>query len=895
MTQTQKPQAKKDWSEKLAAWASGRSIGSKLSQSEGRDSGYYGSSRSSGRHRSGGGNSRKEHTAERCPRKSKADKMREKALVRNQYIISEMAVKHYSPPGEHLGYTRDNLYSIVLPMGHGKTWLRDEYGFIDFDDCAPGIRERRHVDNLIAELEAKLDWEASMRGLATMANNTLNMFKLDRPTLILVHDITMSNNIGATNLGSIVLTDEALDDATRGRTDVQRSLAAINHALVKSLSGVVVASDLRTVEQQVIAWCNENGIATGAPCKFNLYDLPPGYMYDEGDVVQGKMHDLDVLIELYDKGVIPKERVDYSVRKRNLLKYRGFGVTTGRWVQSLGMAGKDERRFSKGISPEDMKAVVDEVGPEFGAIEMRFAEMSTAFQSMVVNHWQCIGQYSEDPEILFRLYQVGEAQWFERLNEIMKLMRGSRFFVDVEISSRTRRELNDLVLLVPGMRVDMQRILRYAGDIGDTNGSSAASVNELEDLSRMLEVQRPIELQSTDVEKLLELNDEQKPYMYEWVRDACKFITSPTTMGVIQDMREMRVTDKVLICCLLHYAKDFKPNIEEICLEMGQMTHAENPEVAGVWNNVVNKINKCQGAQQDVWVYAVASLMCDSEFSIDYTWRMRFAQAIEELVVNAKICKVYENRGFGKAKVQVCRDVRSYCSSTIPDDVMWVSCLGATDVALEKLLSVSSNSLRLAKVQRGLWKMSNSKSLTIGDIVSQRVEDSPAILSMIAHGYEVFGESQNYLDLCNAFMRASGSGKKYRLSDLNKIDKIVYGSRDKNGFGYLKSGGVSYDLNEVVPVSNYSKRNMQRGGELKMASVQRYRDTKPVKMSRKQSHVIEDIGSLMTTAYGQERLTSRLVAYCGVSAGLVISSMCTDEKSMRRCAEYIRYLQPSKC
>lgn len=886
----------KDWSERISNWLAVRPQSDQRVNRPRTDSGYS-SRRSDTSYRSAAPRRKQKDRFVSEPkhdRAAKSEKARERMLVKNRLVISQMALNEYNPPGEYLGYTRENLFSIVMPMGHGKTWLRDEYGFIDFDDCAPGIRERRHVDNLIAELEAKLDWEASMRGLATMANNTLNMFKFNSPTLILVHDITMSNNIGATNLGSIVLVKEALDDSIRGRSDVQKSLAYINHSLVSSLPDTTTVTDLRAGEQQVLEWCNQAGIATGAPCKFSMVDLPPGYMYDEPEIVEGKSHDLDALIELYDRGVIPKERVDYSVRKKNLLKYRGFGVTAGRWAQTLGMTGLESRRFAKGLTPADMKKVIAEVGPEFGAIEARFADMSPAFQAMVINHWQCVGQYSEEPELLFRMYQIGELQWFERLNEVMKLLRGSRFFLDSEISTKTRKELNDLVLLVPGAKVDMQRILRYAGDIGDTNGSSAAGVSELEELSQYIEVQRPINLNTENVETLLALNDEQRPYMQDWVKDVCYILTSNTTMGLVQDMRELRVTDKVLLCCLLHYAKDFKPNIEEICLEIGQMTQTSNPDIAGAWSNVVGKINKCQQSQQDIWVYAIASLMCDAEFGSEYNWQMRFAQAIEELVLNAKVCKVYESRGFGKAKVQVCRDIRSYCSSSIPDEVMWVSCLGATDITLEKLLSVGSNNVRQAKIQRGLWKMSMSKSLMIGDIISQRVEDTQGILCMIAHGYEIFGESHNYLDLCNTFMQASGSNRQYRLEDLHKIDKIVFGNREKNGFGYLKPGGVNYDLNHTLAIASYGKKNMVRGGEVKMASVHKYNDTKPVKMSRKREHLVEDIGHLLKHINGKETLTPRTIAYCGVSAGLVISSMCETEKEMRRCCEYLRYLQTAK-
>lgn len=364
-----------------------------------------------------------------------------------------------------------NLYAIVMPGGHGKTYLAKKYGFIDVDNMTGGSTAYTLGQMRLNYVRSNTrEWgEHNMRWYGAIID-TMTMLTFERPTVILVHSEECAISIGASILGVLVLKEDEFEKniARRSEEGIMFSRISRLFAIHRSLNPVMMCDSNQAIESKVVALCNWYHVPIPGPYAFSksikncwYWEGTPNWLLI-GDV-GGREEYTDYVLWLEKKKRIPKECVDHFVAANCPSgKAFGFGVSMNEWatlaaqvmdkineVKKFPLDGDMFEVFPPGSVAEKHRVNVtlrrlQEECDIFSdkmvkVILERHVGEKHVFVAGLVSHWLGIGSKLELGGHLLPLYFVGYEYWSDILGKFHNLIRLSNWYCTTPIKESERQ------------------------------------------------------------------------------------------------------------------------------------------------------------------------------------------------------------------------------------------------------------------------------------------------------------------------------------------------------------------------------------------------------------------------------------------------------------------------
>ncbi|AFE83590.1 putative RNA-dependent RNA polymerase [Raphanus sativus chrysovirus 1] len=366
-----------------------------------------------------------------------------------------------------------NLWALVMPGGHGKSWLSREYGFMDVDDLVDG-NEFYELCQMRYELieRGDLEWTVHNERWYSSLRATLEAMTFERPTVVLVHSEECALEMGAKIMGVIVLEEPQFEVNIMGRDSLGKSFSRISRAFVmhRSMNEINVYRSNDEVEGAVLALCNILNIPVACPYKYSYqyenswYGRSTPRWLLEGSVV-GRENETDHVLKLALQGEIPKECVDHFVQNASPNKTsHGYGITMAQWGYMMGRIVGSVRRPQKfdltgdmfEIFPPDSMAERHRVNVTLRRLITECDILNDAdvldimehhvgekhvFVSGLVCHWLGLGVETSVADKIYVLYLVPQEQWSQLLSDFHSMIRLSGWFCTTKISEEEKQSL----------------------------------------------------------------------------------------------------------------------------------------------------------------------------------------------------------------------------------------------------------------------------------------------------------------------------------------------------------------------------------------------------------------------------------------------------------------------
>nr|UVG55907.1 putative RNA-dependent RNA polymerase [Poaceae Liege alphachrysovirus 3] len=367
---------------------------------------------------------------------------------------------------------RDNLYAIVMPGGHGKTYLSEKYGFIDVDNLVDRVSSADLFDMRMKYVASNTkEWVNHNTMWYKAINQTLSLMTFDSPVVVLVHSEECAIEIGASIMGVILLDENSFENNIQYRDVVGVTFSRISRTFVKmrSINEITECEDNEDVERVVLEMCNLYNIPVATPYRYGYYmknrcygEGVPGWLL-EGRLDGRRFDDVDLVLALYEKELVPKECVDHFIREMcPIKKAYGFGTTMNEWAllcsKVVGNIGKyvafdqgadlfelfpPESQAEKHRVNVTLRRLNEQLGimddPECDTIMGRHVGERHVFVSGLVSHWLGIGKHWELADQMFPFYFVKQECWTEIMSEFHNLIRVSNWYCTTPIDEAVRQ------------------------------------------------------------------------------------------------------------------------------------------------------------------------------------------------------------------------------------------------------------------------------------------------------------------------------------------------------------------------------------------------------------------------------------------------------------------------
>lgn len=343
------------------------------------------------------------------------------------------------------------LYGVVLPMGHGKTFLADREGWIDWDSLVGEATLARLMEEAQERLAQGDSFEDSMGKVRRVALDNLNSSRIASPTLILSSSPSFFKEAGIECVLSIVLDEEPFQKNIASRDGAEKIMAKLSREMVLDRGGaqMIHASSNEEVRIALYKAAGVLMVNVGAPKLVgDEYTLPP-------DVGGDEPLDLDSVIELYYEGRVSRELVDYQVHLNGLRTYRNFGFTLNDWAKVAASIGEcsDVRIPDEpmGEWPVTLSRLCDKFDisqdPDAQAIVNAHTGDPEAFTLSLLLHWKLSGKDNDVNGRLLPLYYVRYSRWSRVLRRVREGVLGSGCYMDTMLTPAERETILSMSVL----------------------------------------------------------------------------------------------------------------------------------------------------------------------------------------------------------------------------------------------------------------------------------------------------------------------------------------------------------------------------------------------------------------------------------------------------------------
>jgi hypothetical protein len=371
---------------------------------------------------------------------------------------------------------RDNLYAIVMPSGSGKTQMCDKYGFVDVDRCSVGSEHEVLNAMRIQCINGKKDWQEHNDYWLPIVTGTLDLLDFTEPVIIMVQSEMLALSIGALPLAGFCCSDDLFSQVYDQKMNKEKNrsgawLCALNREEFLNHSNIMMKTK-RTfnswdeMESLVLRTMNVNGLSVATPYKYTRAVRNPYYSENCPDwVLTGKGEvNYRQAMSLYDAGDIPKEAMDFFMRRSEIPASFGFGVRMNEWVCLMAMVRFrtcDRKKFNTGSDMADvfpytygkmqsrsnitMQRLANgtDVLADEDVLDLveRHVGKPNNFVTGIVCYWEGIGKHLESAPLIKKMLGVSYYYWDDIFKEFHSLVRLSRFFMNTEIGEEERQQL----------------------------------------------------------------------------------------------------------------------------------------------------------------------------------------------------------------------------------------------------------------------------------------------------------------------------------------------------------------------------------------------------------------------------------------------------------------------
>lgn len=380
---------------------------------------------------------------------------------------------------ERLRASRPNLFCFIMPAGHGKTHYSEKFGVVDVDEL---VAPRTHNQLVEMRYEAQFGgstWTNHNNKWTREVSKTLDLFDYSGPVVVLVHHEEVALEIGATILGAFRLAETSFEMNIRDRSPHDQlfsrsSYRSWDHMVYKTNRFDKLTN--KEVERLLIKTLCVNNLPVAAP---QMYEANVSRYYSrccprwllEGKDPPDREIDISELVKFYESGDIPKECVDYYVRRGYTVTSLDFGVTLNDWAGVLAQVSEGLGEYHDFNPKGDMMEIFPPREPKeatranvtlrrldetFGVFEhedvydlcCHHVGEPHVFVSGLVSAWKGLMVELPFADLVAPWFLVRYDAWPRVLKAIHTLVRTSRFIMHTEMNEYQRQRLMYLDLLV---------------------------------------------------------------------------------------------------------------------------------------------------------------------------------------------------------------------------------------------------------------------------------------------------------------------------------------------------------------------------------------------------------------------------------------------------------------
>lgn len=362
---------------------------------------------------------------------------------------------------------------VVVPMGHGKTTLAREEGWIDIDSLVHPRILTDVKEDFYDLLQSSTPFEEASLVIAKAVKPALRLLNPHENVVFMAQSFSLLEALGIECLGAVVVAPEAVLPLNSHRTEHERLLIRRNSEEILARDGVDGQSvhfgnDIEDVRWFIYCMCEAVGIKVAKP---DCYEIDQDYIHDDR-FKTGKAQDLESVIDAYDRGLIPRETVNYQIHINGLKSYRGLGFTWNDWarVASYSEYTRGNPRDEDGDWvgwPVTLKSLSEGVPLEqhddVQAILASHNNEHERFVLTLILHWKMLGMHSGISQKLFPLYSVRRVHWNGVFDKIREGVLASNTLFGMLLTAEERELVLSMRLLGSGSLTQVREALKTQG------------------------------------------------------------------------------------------------------------------------------------------------------------------------------------------------------------------------------------------------------------------------------------------------------------------------------------------------------------------------------------------------------------------------------------------------
>ncbi|APR73430.1 hypothetical protein [Isaria javanica chrysovirus 1] len=380
------------------------------------------------------------------------------AISRMKRLHGAEMPKHTIPvPSED--EVRSDFVGIVMPMGHGKTTLAREEGWVDFDSLISPKKRNELLDEVYERIAGGASIGCALSVLLPEAKKTLALLRPKERWVLVAQDACLLAGLNVECAGGIVMDERVVLEACQGRQEFEEILIRKNMAEVaeqQAGAGTLLTSESYE-ETRMLAYriCIAFGITVSRPSDFGLTDP----LMSQGPGLTSTKMDLEDMVTYYDKGKVPRESVDYQVHLSGLQSYKGFGFTSNKWAKFLSKVTEtigDVSFVDADWNPRVMS--LDTFGSHSDLsghddVQYILSAQKGEHERFVLGlllHWKGIGMHCGLGNRLLPFYGVRRCHWKSVMANLRECVASSGTFMGLNLTMEERKHIMSLGLLVGG-------------------------------------------------------------------------------------------------------------------------------------------------------------------------------------------------------------------------------------------------------------------------------------------------------------------------------------------------------------------------------------------------------------------------------------------------------------
>lgn len=362
---------------------------------------------------------------------------------------------------------------VVVPMGHGKTTLAREEGWIDIDSLVHPRVLTDVKEDFYDLIHSGASFEEASLVIAKEVRPALKLLNPHENVVLMAQSFSLLEALGIECLGAVAVVSDSVLPLNAHRPDHERGLIIRNTEEVLARDGVDgqsvhLGEDIDDVRWYIYCMCEAVGIKVAKPDSFGV---DQDYIHDDR-FKDGKPQDLEAVIDAYDRGLIPREVVNYQISVNGLKSYRGLGFTWNDWARVVsyseytrgGDKGDDSdwtgwpvtlKRLSEGVALEQHDDVQVILNAHQGEHER--------FVLTLVLHWKMLGMSSGIAQKIFPLYAVRRLHWNGVFDKIREGVLASNTLFGMPLTGDERELVLSMRLLASGSLNQVREVLKTHG------------------------------------------------------------------------------------------------------------------------------------------------------------------------------------------------------------------------------------------------------------------------------------------------------------------------------------------------------------------------------------------------------------------------------------------------